>query len=77
MSNQIIEGVLELSRAEKYLLMQVIIESLWKDDEPDQDLGLDPEQVQVINRRVKEIDTGKAQFISLEDIKKRIEAARK
>lgn len=77
MSNKIIEGVLSMSRSEKYLLMQVIIESLWKDESVDNEPGLDPEQIQVINRRVSEIEEGKAEFISLQDIKSRIDAARK
>lgn len=77
MSNNIIEGILALSRSEKYLVMQVIIESLWKDEKVDDEPGLDPEQIQTINRRVNEIEEDKAEFISLKDIKSRIDAARK
>lgn len=77
MSDNIIEGVLALSRSEKYLIMQVIIESLWKDEKPDNDPGLDPEQIKVINRRVNEIEENKAEFISLQEIKSRIDAAKK
>lgn len=77
MSDNIIEGVLALSRSEKYLIMQVIIESLWKDEKADDEPGLDAEQVKAINRRVNEIEENKAEFISLQDIKSRIDAARK